>query len=302
MKNLQLKKLEALLKKMFLLFIISLAGLHTLSAQDTIKHKLNKNSSGYNEHSLRPIRKDDIMFKKSLWFRMDMREKMNVSFHIPNSEFSKLLIEAVKNDMIEPFQNDSLTTRMSKEEFLKNLQIPDAAGIDPLDAEFNNEDAWDGTKKPAKVKQADEFLPKQLYIIEIREDLIFDRVRSRMYHDIQAITIIIPGEQTPTGIEKELASFSYKELVEKVFKPIDPTTGKRVENPKAMWYNTQNSAQHLNLADAFDLRLFSAGLVKYENPKNNRVVDMYGEGKRGLIAADQALMKLIEYEALLWSY
>ncbi|MCS7003708.1 MAG: gliding motility protein GldN [Cytophagales bacterium] len=255
----------------------------------------------YNEKSLRPIRKEDQMFRKALWFRMDLREKMNQSFFVPNNEFSKLLIDAVKKGIIQPYRNDSLETRMSLEEFLENLRIPDFQQDDELALEMSNEDVW-GNKKKNKPKEQAEYFPRQIYIVEIREDLIFDRVRSRMYHDIQAITLIIPGEQTPTGLDKVLASFSYKELVENLFKPIDPNTGRRVENPNAIWFNPHNSAAHLNLADAFELRQFSAGLVKYENPKNKSIVDTYGSGKRGLIASEQALMKLIEYEALLWSY
>jgi gliding motility associated protien GldN len=283
-----------MLKFLFFSSFLALCSL-TLSAQRSAE-----SDRSANPNSLRPIRNADIMFKKSLWFRMDLREKINQPYFIPQAEFAKLFIDGVKEGLILPFQNDSLTGRMSKEEFLERLLIPQQEE-DVLAAEFNNEDSW-GKKKVAVAKQGDEFLPKQLYIIELREDLIFDKIRSRMVHDIQAIKIIIPGEQTPTGIDRELGSFSYKEFVEKLCKPIDPNTGKKTDNPRATWYNTQNSAAHMNLADAFELRLFSAGLVKYENPKNSMIVDVYGVGKKGLMAADQALMKLIEYEALLWSY
>jgi hypothetical protein len=58
----------------------------------------------------------------------------------------------------------------------------------------------------------------------------------------------------------------------------------------------------MNLADAFTLRLPDGMLVKYENPKDNRIMDVYGESKRSLIEAQKAVMQLMEYEALLWEY
>ncbi len=36
--------------------------------------------SGYNYNSVRPIRRADIMYLKTLWRRMDLREKQNEPF------------------------------------------------------------------------------------------------------------------------------------------------------------------------------------------------------------------------------
>lgn len=233
------------------------------------------------------------MFKKALWFRLDLRQKMNVGFFSDNNEITRLLINAVKAGKVRPFKNDSLTSRLSYTDFLDNLKLPSAGEEDALaDAEeWDNDDPWkeEAETKP-KAAAAPEYLPRQLYLLEIKEDLIFDNRRSRMYHDILAITIVIPAEQTPTGIEKVVASFSYKELAEELF----------ANNPNAIWYNYQNSAQHHNLADAFTLRLFDGMLVKYENPKNNTLVDMYKGGRQAVMMSQQILYQLMEYEATLW--
>ncbi len=256
----------------------------------------------YNEHSVRPIRKDDQMFKKSLWWRMDLRTKQNTPFFANNNEISRLLINAVREGRIEPFTNDSLNTRMSIEDFNEKLRIPQAA----LDAEADfkkfedeNLDWGPGTggtasksKKEEKAPISNEYFPRQLYILELKEDLIFDSRRSRMFHDLQVITLMIPAEQTPTGIEKVVCSFSYFELVHKVFK----------HNPDAIWFNPQNSSQHRNLTDAFELGLHGKYLVKYENPRDSYIVDIYGANKRSLQMSEQAVYRLMEYEATLWSY
>lgn len=261
----------------------------------------------YNENSVRPIRKDDQMFKKTLWFQMDLRTKKNAPFFVPNNELPRLIIEAAKAGIIKPYYSDSLKTELTKEEFLERLRIPQAEREEDF-LLANSSDDWgssDGSgnkrRQPVFAPDQDEYLPKQLFRIEIKEDLIFDKRRSRMYHDIQAITIIIPAEVTPTGVDKVLASFSYKDLHDNLFH-IKGKDGKRYDNPNAIWFNPQNPAEHRNLSEAFDLRLFEARLVKYENPKNNRIEELYENSKRALIHSEEALYQLMEYEALLWSY
>jgi hypothetical protein len=111
-----------------------------------------------------------------------------------------------------------------------------------------------------------------------------------MYHDIKTLTLYIPGEIHPTGLDKLLGSFNFKDLV-RVFK----------ENKKAVWYNPNNNAVHMNFADAFIQRLFSAKLVKYENPKTGLIIEMY-QGKRGLATSEQVVLKLMEFEAMNYRY
>jgi len=260
-----------------------------------------------NPHSIKPIPKTEIMFKKSLWFQMDLRTKQNAPFFYPGNELPKLLIDAVKNKTIVPFTNDSLATRLSYDQFLERLRIPQSQREDEMFATISD-DGWgddEAAQKAAQdrikaLKDQEEYFPHQLFRIEIKEDLIFDKRKSRMIHDIQAITIIIPAEITPTGLDIPLCTFSYKELYDKVFHIYKD--GKKLDNPDAIWYNSQNSAAHINLGDAFELRLYDARLVKYENPKNSMIVEMYDNNKRALIHSQEALYQLMEYEALLWSY
>ncbi len=274
-------------KKVIFIILSALLIASSLLAQE-------KKEDLYNEWSTSPIRKNDQMFKKSLWFRLDLRQKMNAGLFTDNREITRILIKAVKEGKIRPFTSDSLTTRMEYDEFLENLRLPvpdGEEGVASAEEWDENDDIWkDDSETEKAAPAADEYLPKQLYLLEIKEDLIFDNRRSRMYHDILALTIVIPAEQTATGIEKEIASFSYKELVETVFR----------NDPDAIWYNMQNSAQHHSIEDAFTLRLFSGILVKYENPKNNTLVDLYKGGRQALIMSEQILHQLMEYEATLW--
>ncbi|MCS7005240.1 MAG: gliding motility protein GldN [Cytophagales bacterium] len=264
--------------------------------------------NGHNFNSVRPIRRADIMFKRTIWYSIDLREKQNEPFFAVNNEISKIIIDAVRAGVLRPFRNDSLTSRLTRDEFLENLKIPGAdeglseediaMGFGGGDDAFGG-DSWGGDSgwggggdSKSKDAAADEFFPKQIYLLEIKEDLIFDRKRSRMYHDIQSVKLIIPGDLYPTGIDKELATFSYKELVENVFK----------DNPQAVWFNPQNTAEHRNLQDAFDLLMQSGRIIKYSNPKDKMIVDMYGDGEQALGKSYEYKYKLVDYESEVWCY
>lgn len=146
----------------------------------------------------------------------------------------------------------------------------------------------------AAPKLVNEYRPKDLYEMELKEDMIFDKKRSRMYHDIKTITLFVPSTlaQNTSGIETPIATFKYSDLV-KVFR----------NNPQnAIWFNPQNDAQHKNLADAFELWLFNSYITKVSNAADSRLDDIYGGGQQGILAAQQTAADLVEYEYNLWSF
>ncbi len=139
-----------------------------------------------------------------------------------------------------------------------------------------------------------EYRSKDLYQLELKEDMIFDKKRSRMYHDIKSIGILVPSTlpANVSGIEKTVGYFKYNDLV-KVFRA-NPQT--------AIWFNSQNDAQHKNLADAFELWLFNSYITKVSNAGDSRLDDIYGGQQQGILAAQQTAADLIEYEYNLWSF
>ncbi|MCU0470611.1 MAG: gliding motility protein GldN [Arcicella sp.] len=278
-----------------------------------------KDNKGKNPDSVRPIDESNIMWKQRLWRRMDLNEKQNQPFFSKGNEITKYLIEWVQSGVLQPYKNDSLKTKISKEDFMKNLVMENSIGDNALsDAEkaagFGTEssggaaadDGWGDPKPktPAAGGSNDEFntpkpastsgeyyFPKELSVLEIREDAIFDKQRSRLYYDIQSITMIIPANKTTAGFDKNVASFKYKDL-DKLFR----------SNPNCVYYNEQNEAQHKNMADAFDLRLHHARLVKKGNSKDDDLDTIYGGSKQGLLMSQQLEYKLMEMEHNLWEY
>jgi gliding motility associated protien GldN len=253
-----------------------------------------ESASGYNPNSVYPIHDSNIMWKKRVWRRMDLNEKANRPFFAYNNEITKIIIEATKAGLIFPYENDSLKTRMSKEKFLENLIDPRTIPVDDDDFGFDSgDDGW-GANNEEKVSTGPaEFFPNQITVMEIMEDMIFDKNRSRLYYDIQAVTLILPAKLFETGMLKPVATYKFKDLVQ-LFRSMPE---------EAIWFNRQNHRQHRNLADAFDLRLFSARIIKVGNPDDHSIVDVYNKSpKEGIMASQWLENELMEFEHELWEF
>ncbi|MGY2133862.1 type IX secretion system ring subunit PorN/GldN [Hymenobacter sp. HD11105] len=291
----------------FLSFAALAAGL-TLSLTASAQEQATTASSN---GSYRPIPNSDIMFRKTITRAVDLREKQNKPMFSEGKEISRVILEAVKRGEIQAYRNDSLTSTFTPAEVSANMSFAEstnelseeekAAGF----TEAASDDGWGAPAKPAaKGKTAAvaapaapasyEYRPKDIYQMELKEDMIFDKKRSRMYHDIKTITLLVPStlSSNTSGIEKTIGTFKYSDLV-KMFR----------NNPdKAIWFNPQNDAQHKNLADAFELWLFNSYIVKVSNPSDARLDEIYGGQQQGILASQQAAADLIEYEYNLWSF
>lgn len=246
-----------------------------------------------NENSVYPIPYNDQMYKRTVWRRMDLKEKQNRPFFSTSNEITRIIINAVNDGLIYPYVTDSLNNRMSKEQFLENLKLPtDEVDDFGSDAGFGDTSGsgWGDEEEVATTIQY--YDASQLTIMRIKEDMIFDRVRSRLYWDIQSFEMIIPSDEVATGIEKTVGVFRYKDL-EKLFRSMPD---------RAIWYNRQNTAHHRNMADAFLLRLFHARVVKIANDRDDWIQDISPDAKSALYKSQQEEYKLIEYEHNLWEY
>jgi len=276
-----------------------------------------------NPNSAHPIDEADIQYRAQIWRKMDLNEKMNQPFFAENNQISKFLIDGVKAGLLVPYTNDSLNTKLSSEQFIDRLKIKgklDNGGLtaEEIAAGFGGDakpaaatsgggadDGWGGSKKTdaskAEKPAVDDFdkgpivagveyyIPKQLSILEIKEDAIIDRKRSRLYFDIQAITLKIPASQSDAGLEDIVASFRFKDVY-KFFK----------SNPNCIWFNSTNEMQHRNMADAFDLRFFSARIIKKGNAGNKDIFDQFGDGKEALKKSQKLEQLLQDKEAEMW--
>lgn len=271
----------------------------------------------YNPNSIEPIARYEHLFKRRVWRVIDLKEKQNKGFFARGGEITGFLLDAIQSGEISDlYVNDSLTTKMSKDEFMSKLVYQEGLQIDEWQAgveyyegdqvKYNGKvysaifdeitsvpsespDDWEETPG---VGDAILFLPRQISLLMLMEDVIFDKRRSRLYHKPQSLQLIIPGSETLDGVQLPLVVLKYKDL-HKLFK---------AHPESAIWINRYNSAENKNFADAFDLRLFRASLFKFENPDDDPIVDMYKNRMEAVMASEWWEMQLMEKEHNLWEY
>ena len=275
----------------------------------------------YNPNSLNPIPRYEQHYKLRVWRTIDLLEKQNKGFFSTNGEITKLIMEAVKSgELVDVYNYDSLTTKKTKEEFMASLVQVQSGVYDAWDPNrdwytdeittyngknyralrdnrgSNPETTIDDARAVTSEGKAVEYLPRDMTQMRLMEDVIFDRRRSRLYYDIQAIQIIIPGTKTPTGVDQYMGWFKYKDL-EKLFRNHPET---------AIWFNRQNTAQNKNFADAILLRLFHGSIWKVENPDDETIYDTYRSNGRpyheAVWATEWTEMMLMEKEHNLWEF
>ena len=227
-----------------------------------------------------------MMYRKTVWRTIDLREKQNKPLFADGRQITKIIIDAVKRGELPIYKNDSMTTTLTQQEFNTNMTMVDEGGglteeekALGFDEPTASDDGW-GAAAPAAADAApvaNEYFPKDLYQLELKEDAIFDKKRSRMYHDIKSLTLVVPASLKANikGRDIPVGTFKYSDLA-KVF---------RDHPQEAVWFNPRNDAQHRNLADAFDLRLFSSFITKLSNPDNSSLEDIYGGPQQGILAA-----------------
>ena len=287
------------LYKIFVLFVLlSISSVDNTYAQAEV-------SNGYNPLSLRQVHESYLMWKRTLWRRVDLKEKQNKPFFAMNRELSKIIISAVERGVLIPYRSDSVNDSnvMSREDFLINIQQEnldteddfDDGGFedDPFAAAFEDDPF---ATDEEEVETGPIFIPnREFSIFEIKEDLYFDRIHSRIYFDIQSISMYLPGDSfyNLTGVEKPVASFRFIDLYN-LFKYM---------TKEAIWFNDSNIAQHKNLGDAFLLRLFKGIIVKVANADDVRVSELYAKSRKdGIMASFKVEQDLMEWEANLWEY
>ena len=267
------------MKIVFYVFLAGLAGLSSLQAQDSMK-----------KPEVPEIYK---MFAKTMVRRMDLEEKQNRPFFSRNGELPTVLLEAAANGDLKVYRSDSCLNVMTDSTLQRMIAytVTEQRPQDPNDPFSALVD-----------EEITTVIPSNLFsIVYIKEDVIFDRNRSRMYWYIHSLTITVPGKPEYVdqyGITGEMSNqmhFKYEEVVD-VFRSDK-------YKDKAIWYNGQSVSSHRNMSDAFELRLFLAPINKVSNNQDLDIRQLYNVLGLEAIMIQQTLeYDLADYEAELWSY
>ena len=224
--------------------------------------------------SAHPIREDDKMYQISVWRRIDLREKYNLSLYGSGDNKSNGIVNhiykaVVDENALEVFADEDFTKPLSISEFQENFWLS---------------------------ANGDSIFVKQLYYLDFKEDFVFDRHHSDLVFDIKFIELVMPSVTNANAGQKTVAYVRYKDFVN-YFK----------NHPEARWLNFQNISKSLTYDEAFESRLFRSVVRKFTNPDEALIADLVRADNtnpemQAYIDALAFEYKLLEFENSLWEW
>ncbi|MFM7854089.1 MAG: gliding motility protein GldN [Flammeovirgaceae bacterium] len=297
------------MRKSLVIFLLVVLGGSAFAQRDTIA----------NPNSIDKIPFYEQLYRFRVWRNVNLRERQNSGFKAAKSDIGDFLIKAIKNGSLVAYDGDSVKAAYKPEEVLVLNTAVQASPYNPQQNYTTTEQVSYQGRNYASTRNdnvghiptdnqwweltADqtEFLqPSQIAELQIVEDVIFDRRRSRLYYDIQYIGIIVEkdGQYNPKGY------IYFKDFVKLVEKAAHSNS--LDDRDRVQWRNRYNPAENKNFVDAFKLRLFHGIIEKVENPDDRTIEQIYSNNGRtygeSVFARWEEEMKLMEKEHNLWEY
>lgn len=250
------------------------------------------------------VRESDVMYEKTVWRMLNLREKMNQPLYFPTEpigdrrSLTRLLIDILK-DPLPGHQVFAYQPNMIGYEFEQPMSIEE---IDKqLDTQPIQEPVFDSTIMDYTMQITGYETPlNDVNRIMLKEKWFFDRRYSTLQVRIIGICPIkvslreiedaVTGEIIMTGdISQEPLFWIYYPEV-------------RYYLSKQEVFNPMNDAQRVSFDDLFNQRKFSSWIYKVSNVHDNRAVRDYASGMDAMFEAERLKYELFEFEHDLWEY
>ncbi len=221
----------------------------------------------------------DIMWQKTVWRIIDVREKMNLSFTYPVAPFFEVLVNAAENEELKIYspETDDFSVEMSRTDLENTIYKTDTVPV--VVDEYNV--SW-------QVVRSDIFY-EDIKRFRLKEIWYFDS------HDSQ-LKVRILGIAPLQEIYGEDGYFRYEKPLFWVHYP-----SSREVLAREQVFVESNEASRTTWEDLFEMRMFSSTITKEGNVRNNRLEDLYS-GIDVLLNADKIKQEIFNFEHDLWSY
>lgn len=274
----------------------------------------------FNPNSVEKIPYYEQLYRFRVWRVVDLNEKQNAGFKSAQSDIANFLLKSIKSGAISAY-DDSLKTVLKPEVILVANQAVNDPPYEQAKSYQMTETAFYNGKNYSSIRndnqghlptddawwelsgnQTDFYTKDNIVAISVIEDVIFDKRRSRLYYDIQAIGVL--AQKSGSTDISPIAFIQYKDfhdLVEKTAHSKDMKVRDLV-----MWRNRYNPSENRTFVDAFKLRLFHGIIEKVENPGDRTIQQLYELNGRtygeSVFARWEEEMKMMEKEHNLWEY
>lgn len=245
------------------------------------------------------LREADVMWSKTIWRVLEMKEKMNFPLYYPETAIGDrmslidLLMWAIQNQGLTAYNytvSDEFATVMTVKD------IEDKFGAKDEVVMVENVEDPEGP-------MIEKTIEGQIYTKEVKQFLLkemwfFDKQRSVLEVRIIGICPIrVYAKETNDPDAEEDAETMMKK---KLFWVYFPEARKILANHEV--FNPQNDAERKSFDDIFFKRMFSSYIVGESNAYNNRLILDYTVGLEALVEAERIKESIFDYEQDLWEY
>jgi len=237
------------------------------------------------------VRESDVVWSRTVWRIIDLREKANQHFYYPTrkiqdrSNLFNVLLKGIEDKRITAF-DASVSDNEFKDPIIYNqvkLQFGDSVKRIKV-TDINTGDARDSVV-------TSDIPTQEVKQIEIKEVWYFDKQTSTLQVRILGLCPIRVYKKDPKD-----STFVRKRLFWVYYPEIRPLLAKNES------LNGFNGARSLSFDDLFLTRKFDGYIVKEENTYNNRSIEQYATGEYAAKESERIKNSIFNYEQDLWEY
>lgn len=275
------------------IILIFLTCLHTMPCVQAQTSKAFFDSVIKNEDNMEKapialphVELEDIMWCKTIWRELVLREKINLPLYYPTTPMDgrmsliDVLMSGIEKSFKTAYEEDELTTPLTIDEIKQKF----GASTDTL---------WKrdpDTGEMVATPVVNEIHTDEVKRLQVKELWFVNKRTSRL--EVRIIALCPIREYTKDDadgiLKRELFWVDYGEF--------------RDLFAKQSVYNFQNDALRLSLDDVFLKRYFSSRIIKETNPYDNRSIQSYSTGMDAVLESDRIKNEIFDYEQDLWEY
>jgi gliding motility associated protien GldN len=251
------------------------------------------------------IRESDIMYEKTVWRMINLREKMNQPLYYPlepigdRKNLTQLLLDILENPLpghqvyaYKPMMTYEFQQPMSIEDIYKNLG-DDADSIkDPVLDSITGQVTL--LFREVKINLGN------ISRLAIKEKWFFDRKYSTFQVRIIGVCpFSVSMREVEDPITLEMVNTGEIRVLP-LFWVYYPEIRYYLSKQEA--FNPNNDAQRVSFDDLLTQRRFSSWIYKVSNVQENRTIGEYAQGMDAMFEAERIKYELFEFEHDLWEY
>jgi gliding motility associated protien GldN len=248
------------------------------------------------------IKEADVMWEKTVWRRINLREKMNHPLYYPDKPIGnrKNLISTLMDAVKEPVEGHPVFAYKTLLQYEFEQPISYAEVITGFKVDSIVEPQIDSLGNRVMVLTQVDIQKLDVTSILVKEKWFFDKKHSSL--GVRIIGLC------PLRV--------YPRMLPNALTGMDEPTGEILQQPvfwvyypEVRWYlsrqeafNTQNDAQSISFDDLFHQRKFSSYIYKESNVFENRRVDKYAKGMDTMFEAERIKESIRTFEHDLWEF